>query len=46
MRKGNKSANQKRTLANINIFINARDKATKFIEDYSSMNKKEQDLKY
>ena len=37
MRKGNKSANQKRTLANINIFINARDKATKFIEDYSSM---------
>ena len=37
IRKGNKSANQKRTLANINIFINARDNATKFIEDYSSM---------
>ena len=37
IRKGNKSANQKRTLANINIFINARDDAIKFIEDYSSM---------
>ena len=37
IRKGNKSANQKRTLANINIFINARDNAIKFIEDYSSM---------
>ena len=55
IRKGNKSANQKRTLANINIFINARDNANKFIEDYSSMileaknwqkNKKKQDLKY
>ena len=55
IRKGNESANQKRTLANINIFINARDIAIKFIEDYSSMileaknwqkNKKEQDLKY
>ena len=37
IRKGNKSANQKRTLANINIFINARDNAIKFIEDYSSV---------
>ena len=37
IRKGNKSANQKRTLAYINIFINARDNAIKFIEDYSSM---------
>ena len=37
IRKGNESANQKRTLANINIFINARDIAIKFIEDYSSM---------
>ena len=37
MRKGNKSANQKRTLANINIFFNARDNAIKFIEDYGSM---------
>ena len=55
IRKGNKSANQKRTLANTNIFINARDNAIKCIEDYSSMileqknwqkNKKEQNLKY
>ena len=37
IRKGNKSANKKKTLANINIFINARDNAIKFIEDYSSM---------
>ena len=55
IRRGNKSANQKRTLANINIHYNARDNAIKFIEDYGSMNleaknweenKKEQDLKY
>ena len=37
IRKENKSANQKRTLAYINIFINARDNVIKFIEDYSSM---------
>ena len=37
IRKGNKSANQKRTLANINILFNARDGAIKFYEDYSSM---------
>ena len=37
IQKGKKSANQKRTLANINIFINARDNAIIFIEDYSSM---------
>ena len=37
IRKGNKRANQKRFLVNINIFINARDNAIKFIEDYSSM---------
>ena len=37
IRKGNKSTNQKRTLANINILFNARDNAVKFIEDYSSM---------
>ena len=37
IRIGNKNANQKRTLANINIFFNARDNAIKFIEDYSSM---------
>ena len=35
--RGNKDASQKRTLANINIFFNARDNAIKFIEDYSSM---------
>ena len=33
IRKGNKSANQKRTLANINILFNARDNAIKFYED-------------
>ena len=37
IRKGNKSANQKRTLANINILFDARDNAIKFIEDYGSM---------
>ena len=37
IRKGNKNAEQKRTLANINILFNARDSATKFIEDYGSM---------
>ena len=37
IRRGNKSNNQMRTLANINIHYNARDSAIKFIEDYSSM---------
>ena len=37
IRKGNKSANQKRTLANINILFNARNNAIKFYEDYGSM---------
>ena len=37
IRKGNKNANQKNTLANINIFFNARNNAIKFIEDYRSM---------
>ena len=37
MRKGNKSANQKRTLANINVLFNARDNVIKYVEDYSSM---------
>ena len=37
IRRGNKSANQKRTLANINIHYNAGNNAIKFIEDYSSM---------
>ena len=34
---GNKNVNQKRTLANINMFYNARDNAIKFIQDYGSM---------
>ena len=37
IRKGNKNDNQKRTLANINMFYNARDNAIKIIEDYGSM---------
>ena len=35
--KGNKTANQKNTLANINIHFNARNSVIKFIEDYGSM---------
>ena len=34
---GNKNDNQKRTLANINVFYNARDNAIQFIHDYSRM---------
>ena len=34
---GNKNENQKRTLANINIFYNARDNAIQFIRDYGGM---------
>ena len=37
IRIGNKNDNQKRTLANINIFYNARDNATQFIRDYGGM---------
>ena len=37
IRKGNKSAKQKNTLANINIHFNARCSVIKFIEDYGSM---------
>ena len=38
IQKGNKSAEQqKKTLANINVFFNARNNAIKFIEDYGSM---------
>ena len=37
IRKGNKNANQKNTLANINIHFNARTSAIIFIEDYGSM---------
>ena len=34
---GNKNDNPKRTLANINIFYNARENAIQFIKDYGSM---------
>ena len=37
IRIGNKNANQKKVLANINIHYNARNNAIKFIEDYGSM---------
>ena len=37
IRGGNKNANQKKVLANINIHFNARNNAIKFIEDYGSM---------
>ena len=37
MRRGNKNANQKKALANINIHFNSRNNAIKFIEDYGSM---------
>ena len=37
IRIGNKNDNQKRTLANINMFYNARDNAIQFIRDYGSM---------
>ena len=37
IRKGNKNPEQRKTLANINMFYNARDSAIKFIEDYGSM---------
>ena len=37
IRRGNKNASQKGTLANINILFNARDNVIKYIEDYSSM---------
>ena len=37
IRKGNKNNNQKRILANINVFYNARDNAVQFIHDYSRM---------
>ena len=37
IRIGNKNDNQKRTLANINAFYNARDNAIQFIQDYGGM---------
>ena len=37
IRKGNKNAEQRKTLANINMLYNARNDAIKFTEDYGSM---------
>ena len=37
IRRGNKNANQKKVLANINIHSNARKSAMKFVKDYGSM---------
>ena len=37
IRIGNKNDNQKRTLANINSFYNARDNAIEFVQDYGIM---------
>ena len=37
IRKGNKNAKQRNSLANINMLYNARNDAIKFIEDYGSM---------
>ena len=37
IRIGKKNDNQKRTIANINMFYNARDNAIKFIQDYGGM---------
>ena len=37
IRIGNKNDNQKRTLANINVFYNARDNVIQFIHDYGRM---------
>ena len=39
IRRGNKNANQRKTLAYINIHFNARNNAIKFIGDYGSMKK-------
>ena len=37
IRKGNKSVEQRETLANLNMFYNAKEREIKFIEDYGSM---------
>ena len=37
IQRGNKNANKRKTLANINIHFNAKNSAIKFIEDYASM---------
>ena len=37
IRRGNKNANQRKAIANINIHFNTRNSGIKFIEDYASM---------
>ena len=37
IQKAKKSADQKNTLANINMFLNGKNDAIKFVEDYGSM---------
>ena len=37
IQKANKNVKQRETLANLNMFYNAREEAIKFIEDYGSM---------
>ena len=37
IRKGNKSAKQRKELPNINILFNGRNDAIKFVKDYGSM---------
>ena len=37
MRKANKNAEQRKSLANINMLYDAKNDAIKFIEDYGSM---------
>ena len=41
IRKGNKNPRQKKTLSNIENYLNARNSAIKFIEDYGSMIQKD-----
>ena len=43
IQKGNKSANQKITLTNINILFNARDNAIKFIEEVKKLAKEQEE---
>ena len=37
LRKGNKTQEQRKTLANLNMLLNGRNEAIKFYNDYSSM---------
>ena len=37
IRKGSKTQEQKKTLANLNVLFNGKSEATKFYDDYSSM---------